>query len=82
MWVRTPSSDLCNLSHARRITLEMNVISKQHEVQAWFAGEGEPTVIAEYERREDAEQYREGLAGEIGARKFKLSYRNREESKS
>ncbi len=79
MWVRTPANNLCNLSHARRITLEMNVLSKQHEVQAWFAGEDEPTVIAEYERRDDAEQYREGLAGVIGAKKFKLSYR--EESK-
>lgn len=80
MWVRTPDNDLCNLAHARHITLGVDPIAKKHEVQAWFAGEAEPTVIAEYESKQDAEQHREGLAGVMGAKKFKLSYR--EESKS
>jgi len=80
MWVRTPSNDLCNLSHARQITLEKDVITGMHQILACFAGEAEPVVIAEYESKQDAEQYREGIAGEIGTRKFKLSYRG--ESKS
>lgn len=74
MWVRTPTNDLCNLSHARRVTCE------GVKVLAWFSGESEPTVIAEYETAAEAQQFREGIAGEIGARKFKL--RAREESKS
>ena len=39
MWVRTPRNDLCNLSHARRGTLEKDVIPGVRRVRA-FANSG------------------------------------------
>ena len=73
MWVRTPTSDLCNLSHARRIVLSVCPITKGHQVRAWFAGDDEPTILAEYESEEDAKQHMRGLVLLTGAKKCELS---------
>ena len=73
MWVRTPTNDLCNLSHARRITLDHDPVAKRHEVRAWFAGDDLPVVLADYERKEDAVLHMRGLVLLTGAKKCELS---------
>jgi hypothetical protein len=73
MWVRTPTNDLCNLSHARRIVLSRDPITKKHDVRAWFAGDDEPVVLAEYESEDDARQHMRGLVLLVGARKCELT---------
>lgn len=73
MWVRTPTSDLCNLSHARRVAMSRDPITKNHQVCAWFAGDDDPTILAEYASEDDAKQHMRGLVLLTGAKKCELT---------
>lgn len=81
MWVKTHNGNFCNLGRATDITLSREPITKKLEIHAYFEGqfvdrsgelEQNETLIATFEKDEDAEQYMKGLGLNLKAAACKL----------